>query len=110
MSTVLVGVLMTASPALAQTEEEERVVVARQALGEIMDTSDAAIPSYSRTHGLFGGVSLEGVTIRFDGYTNERFYGEKLNTAAIVLERQVVPVHHAEVVAELQAALSEHTP
>ena len=110
MSTVLVGVLTTASPALAQTEEAERVVVARQALGEIMDTPDAAIPSYSRTRGLFAGVSLAGVTIRSDGDANERFYGEKLNTAAIVLKRQVVPAHHTEVVAESQTALSEHTP
>ena len=224
LSVVLAGVVMSVAPALAQTEEAERIVVAREVLGEIMDAPDAAIPglvlehaeavaifpstfkagfifgghrgrgiisaraegtdawsvpafltltggsfglqiggqsvdvvlaimnrrglkkllgnefkigadasavvgplgrdleastdillsaeilSYSRTRGLFAGVSLEGATIRSDGDANERFYGEKLDTAAIVLDGEAGPTHYVDVVADLQAALAEHTP
>ena len=40
----------------------------------------AEILSYSRTRGLFAGVSLKGSTIRADRDANERFYGEKLDS------------------------------
>jgi lipid-binding SYLF domain-containing protein len=35
----------------------------------------AEILSYSRTHGLFAGISLEGATLRPDGGTNRELYG-----------------------------------
>ena len=40
----------------------------------------AEILSYSRTRGLFAGVSLEGSTIRADRDANDRFYGERLDS------------------------------
>jgi lipid-binding SYLF domain-containing protein len=35
----------------------------------------AEILSYSRTHGLFAGVSLQGATLHADGSTNHELYG-----------------------------------
>ncbi len=35
----------------------------------------AEILSYSRSHGLFAGISLEGATLRPDGETNRELYG-----------------------------------
>jgi lipid-binding SYLF domain-containing protein len=40
------------------------------------------ILSYSRSRGLFAGVSLEGSTLRPDNRANEKLYGKKLNIRA----------------------------
>jgi lipid-binding SYLF domain-containing protein len=47
----------------------------------------AQILSYSRTRGLFAGVTLNGSTIRQDRDANERFYGIAYRTRAIAIER-----------------------
>jgi lipid-binding SYLF domain-containing protein len=47
----------------------------------------AKILSYSRTRGLFAGVSLKGSTIRQDRDANERFYGRAYKSTEIVLTR-----------------------
>ena len=47
----------------------------------------AQILSYSRTRGLFAGVTLNGSTIRQDRDANERFYGIAYRTKAITVER-----------------------
>ncbi len=70
----------------------------------------AEILSYSRTRGLFAGVSLEGATVRADRDANERFYGAALETSDIVLDGRAGPAHDSDVVAALQAALAEHAP
>jgi len=44
----------------------------------------AEILSYSRSRGLFAGVSLEGSTLRSDGGANENLYGKKLSAEQIV--------------------------
>jgi SH3 domain-containing YSC84-like protein 1 len=49
----------------------------------------AEILSYSRSKGLFAGVSLEGSTLRSDGGANENLYGRKLSAAQIVQENRV---------------------
>ncbi|MEO7156675.1 MAG: lipid-binding SYLF domain-containing protein [Vicinamibacterales bacterium] len=46
----------------------------------------AQILSYSRTRGLFAGVTLNGATIRQDRDANERFYGIAYRTGQIVFE------------------------
>ena len=46
----------------------------------------AEILSYSRSRGLFAGVSLEGSTLRQDGSANEKVYGRKLSAKQIVRE------------------------
>jgi lipid-binding SYLF domain-containing protein len=49
----------------------------------------AEILSYSRSRGLFAGVSLEGSTLRSDGGANENLYGKKLSATDIILKRAV---------------------
>jgi SH3 domain-containing YSC84-like protein 1 len=44
----------------------------------------AQMLSYSRSRGVFGGVSLSGATLRPDGDANENLYGGKVTTDQIV--------------------------
>jgi lipid-binding SYLF domain-containing protein len=46
----------------------------------------AQILSYSRTRGIFAGITLNGSTIRQDRDANERFYGTAFRTTQIVNE------------------------
>ena len=48
----------------------------------------AQILSYSRSRGLFAGVTINGSTIRQDIDANARFYGKRLTTKQIVFEGQ----------------------
>src|ERR1700746_3495727 len=45
---------------------------------------NAEILSYSRTKGLFAGISLEGSTLRSDSGANEKLYSQKLNAKDII--------------------------
>ena len=45
----------------------------------------AEVLSYSRSKGLFAGVSLEGSTLRSDGSANEKLYKQKLSAKDIIL-------------------------
>lgn len=47
----------------------------------------AQILSYSRTRGLFAGVTVNGSTLRQDRDANERFYGQPYRTRQIVIDR-----------------------
>ena len=49
----------------------------------------AEILSYSRSKGLFAGVSLAGATLRADNDANERVYGRKITAKEIVLDGKV---------------------
>ncbi len=49
----------------------------------------AEVLSYSRSRGLFAGVSLEGSTLRSDGGANENLYGRKLTARQIIREHAV---------------------
>ena len=49
----------------------------------------AEILSYSRSKGLFAGVSLKGSTLRQDSGANEDLYGRKISAREIVLEQKV---------------------
>ena len=66
----------------------------------------AEILSYSRTRGLFAGVTLQGSTIRADRDANERFYGQRLDSEEIVLEHKGGAGHDAGVVEGLRQALA----
>ena len=46
----------------------------------------AQILSYSRTRGLFAGVTVNGSTVKEDRNANGRFYGERFRTSDILLE------------------------
>lgn len=65
----------------------------------------AEILSYSRSRGLFAGVSLEGSTLRPDNGANEKLYGKKLTAKEILREGKVGRPAAASVLdAELQKA------
>ena len=49
----------------------------------------AEILSYSRTRGLFAGISLEGSTLRQDNGANEKVYGRKITAKEIVRQSRV---------------------
>jgi lipid-binding SYLF domain-containing protein len=49
----------------------------------------AEILSYSRSRGLFAGISLEGSTLRPDNKADERIYHRKITARAILLENRV---------------------
>jgi lipid-binding SYLF domain-containing protein len=49
-------------------------------------TMRAEILSYSRSRGLFAGISLEGSTLRPDDGANEKVYGKKLTATKIIRE------------------------
>jgi lipid-binding SYLF domain-containing protein len=49
----------------------------------------AEILSYSRSRGLFAGVSLEGSTLRPDNGANEKLYGKKVSAKEILREGKV---------------------
>ena len=44
----------------------------------------AEVLSYSRSRGLFAGISLEGSTLRSDGSANRKLYGQSLTAKEIV--------------------------
>src|SRR5438270_1964182 len=65
-------------------------------------TMRAEILTYSRSRGLFAGVSLEGSTLRPDNSANEKLYGKKLSAKDIVLHGRVgVPASGRQLVATL---------
>lgn len=70
-------------------------------------TLRAEVLTYSRSRGLFAGVSLEGSTLRPDNDANERLYGKKIEAKEIVLHRAVPIPASAKL---LIATLTKHSP
>ena len=56
----------------------------------------AQILSYSRSRGLFAGVSLNGAAIRQDRDANEDYYGDPFRTRSIVLDKRATTGPNAE--------------
>jgi SH3 domain-containing YSC84-like protein 1 len=48
----------------------------------------AEILSYSRSRGLFAGLTVNGATVRSDRDANERFYGKRLDGPQVALQGQ----------------------
>lgn len=62
----------------------------------------AEILSYSRSRGLFAGISLEGSTLRSDGSANRKLYGRDLSAKEIVREGRVgIPASGSEFISLL---------
>jgi lipid-binding SYLF domain-containing protein len=61
----------------------------RTATGATDVVMQAEVLSYSRSRGLFAGISLEGSTLRSDGSANQKLYGRKLSAKEIVREGKV---------------------
>lgn len=63
------------------------------------------ILSYSRSRGLFAGVSLEGSTLRQDNSANEKIYGRKITAREIVrLHKVGTPAAGQTLISALQKA------
>ena len=83
--------------------------VGRDASADTDATLRAEILSYSRTRGLFAGVSLEGSTIRPDNGDNTRVYGRKIPARDIVLSGEVtVPPAAQQLISTLDARTPKH--
>jgi lipid-binding SYLF domain-containing protein len=52
----------------------------------------AEMLSYSRSHGIFAGISLDGATLRPDGETNRELYGADVSNRDILSADIKVPV------------------
>jgi SH3 domain-containing YSC84-like protein 1 len=70
-------------------------------------TMRAEILSYSRSRGLFAGISLEGSTLRPDNDGNERLYGKGTTAKDIVINSTIRPPASAEL---LLATLNKKSP
>ena len=85
--------------------------VGRNASAETDVTLRSEILSYSRSRGLFAGISLEGSTIRPDNKANEQIYGKRLEAKQIVLSDQVrLPVAAEQLVSTLNDKTPHHKP
>ena len=54
-------------------------------------TKSAEILSYSRSRGVFAGISLQGATLRQDLDDNQAMYGERLKNVDIVRKWHAPP-------------------
>jgi lipid-binding SYLF domain-containing protein len=70
--------------------------VGRSASAETDAAMKAEILSYSRARGVFGGVSLEGSTMRSDDDANKALYGQNLSAKDIVRQGKVKPTETAQ--------------
>ena len=70
-------------------------------------TMRAEVLSYSRSRGLFAGISLEGSTLRPDGDANGRIYGEGITAKHIVIDSSVRPPASAKL---LVSTLDKKSP
>ncbi len=66
----------------------------------------AEILTYSRSRGLFAGVSLEGSTLRQDNSANRKLYGRELTARDIIAGKVGVPASGQEMVGTLR----KHSP
>jgi lipid-binding SYLF domain-containing protein len=82
----------------------------RTASAESDATLRAEVLSYSRSRGLFAGVSLEGSTVRPDHDANERVYGKKLDAEQIIFKGAVaVPPPAQKLIAYLNRKSPKNT-
>jgi lipid-binding SYLF domain-containing protein len=66
----------------------------------------AEILTYSRTRGVFAGISLEGSTLRPDNGANERIYHKRISAKEIALHNEVAMPRSAE---SLISTLTQHS-
>jgi lipid-binding SYLF domain-containing protein len=70
-------------------------------------TMRAEILSYSRSRGLFAGISLEGSTLRPDNDGNERLYGKGITAKDVVINSSIHPPASAKL---LVSTLNKKSP
>ena len=75
--------------------------VGRTAAAQTDAKMTAEILSWSRTHGVFAGLSLQGATLRQDEKDNEELYGKAVSNREIVKGTVKAPVAASRLLAEL---------
>jgi SH3 domain-containing YSC84-like protein 1 len=78
----------------------------RAASAETDVVMKAEILSYSRSRGLFAGVSLAGSTLRSDGGANKNVYGKELSATQIIVDRAVAAPSAAKTLISVLAVKS----
>jgi SH3 domain-containing YSC84-like protein 1 len=69
----------------------------------------ADILSFSRSKGLYGGISLDGAVVATRGGLNEAYYGKELTPAKILMSREVTNPQARGLISEVtKAACSPH--
>jgi lipid-binding SYLF domain-containing protein len=81
--------------------------IGRTAEGATDAQLHAEILSYSRTRGLFAGISLNGAVVKQDQDDNRDLYGRKVSAKEILIEGLVSPPPAAE---PLVRALAKYSP
>jgi lipid-binding SYLF domain-containing protein len=81
--------------------------VGRTAEGATDAQLHAEILSYSRTRGLFAGVSLDGAVVKQDRDDNRDLYGRKITAREILIDGIVAPPAAAQ---PLDQALTRYSP
>jgi SH3 domain-containing YSC84-like protein 1 len=79
----------------------------REASAETDVTLRAEMLTYSRSRGLFAGISLEGSTLRPDNNANEAVYHKKMNATDIVRKGVVARPPAAQ---KMISLLDQHSP
>ena len=79
----------------------------RDAQADTDVTLRAEVLTYSRSRGLFAGISLEGSTLRPDNDGNEKIYGKKLDAKEIALHNAVPVPPSAKLLID---TLTQHSP
>jgi len=69
----------------------------------------AQLLTYSRSRGLFAGVSLEGATLRPDDDANKDLYGKEMSNKDIVMGDMAAPSVAAKLLAELNKYSAHRT-
>ena len=76
--------------------------VGRTAEASTNASMQAQMLSYSRSRGVFGGISLSGATLRPDGGANENLYGKKVSSEDIIAGKVPTPPEASQLLSELQ--------
>jgi SH3 domain-containing YSC84-like protein 1 len=83
----------------------------RDASAETDATLRSEMLSYSRSRGVFAGVSLEGSTLRPDNDANKKLYGQDVTAAEILTESKVhAPQAAHKLISRLQKASRQLKP
>jgi lipid-binding SYLF domain-containing protein len=69
----------------------------------------AQLLTYSRSRGLFAGVSLEGATLRTDDDANKDLYGKEMSNKDIVMGDMPAPSGASKLIAELNKYSARRT-
>lgn len=81
--------------------------VGRSAEGATDAQLHAEILSYSRTRGLFAGLSLDGAVVKQDAEDNQKLYGRKISAKEILIDGSVASPRSAR---PLDGTLTKYSP